>query len=103
MIQNGISYHLAHLFGIVEFLVEAYIWPEWKRLSLWTCMGESMVKSVAFLMTAHLASPSQGIAILFFGQVVRSLAMIHAAGNFSHEVAAYKRPDHVLVTDGIYS
>lgn len=38
-----------------------------------------------------------------FGQVFRSLAMIHASSNFSHTVATYKLVTHRLVTDGIYS
>lgn len=34
---------------------------------------------------------------------MRSLAMIQAGGNFSHQVAEHKRDDHELVTDGLYS
>lgn len=37
------------------------------------------------------------------GQVVRSLAMAHAAGNFNHHVQSRRKDGHVLVTDGIYS
>lgn len=29
--------------------------------------------------------------------------MIHAASNFSHQVASSKRADHILVTQGIYA
>ncbi|MCO5613701.1 hypothetical protein L7F22_067979 [Adiantum nelumboides] len=43
------------------------------------------------------------LVLVFIGQLIRSLAMVHAADNFSHEVAHHKRPDHRLVTDGIYS
>ncbi|UZJ52397.1 hypothetical protein CBS101457_001717 [Exobasidium rhododendri] len=82
LIQNGITYHLAHIFGIAEFLLEAYCLPEYKRLTVWTGVG---------------------IGMLLSGQVVRSLGMIHAAGNFSHEVAATKRSDHELVTKGVYA
>lgn len=53
-------------------------------------------------LTLYLALPT-GLAILILGQVVRSLAMVHAAGNFSHEVAMRRRADHELVTDGIYA
>jgi hypothetical protein len=31
---------MAHLFGITEFLLEAYIWPQWKVLGVWTIIGE---------------------------------------------------------------
>ena len=43
-----------------------------------------------------------GIVFVVFGQVLRSVAMIHAATNFSHSVAYYKVEGHRLVTDGIY-
>lgn len=41
LIQNGIGYLLAHLFGIAEFLLEAYISPQLKAVSLWTALGMS--------------------------------------------------------------
>jgi protein-S-isoprenylcysteine O-methyltransferase len=47
--------------------------------------------------------PFPGFAVLLVGQAVRSLAMIQAGGNFSHQVAEQKRDDHELVTDGLYS
>lgn len=37
------------------------------------------------------------------GQIVRSLAMAHAAGNFNHHVQSRWKDGHVLVTDGIYA
>lgn len=40
--------------------------------------------------------------MMLSGQAVRSLAMIHAASNFSHTVAWKKRDDHALVTKGVY-
>ena len=44
-----------------------------------------------------------GIALVVIGQSLRSLAMIHAAANFSHQVAYQKEARHRLVTDGIYA
>ena len=41
--------------------------------------------------------------MLLLGQLVRSLAMIQAGSNFSHQVAEEKRDDHQLVTKGIYA
>ena len=43
-----------------------------------------------------------GFLLVAIGQVVRSMAMITAAQNFSHALAYSKKEDHVLVTDGIY-
>ena len=40
---------------------------------------------------------------MLIGQTARSLAMVHASSNFSHAVAWRKRPDHQLVTTGVYA
>lgn len=82
LISNGITYHLAHLFGITEFMLTATFLHH-KQAFRWNSIC--------------------GLLMMIFGQCVRSLAMVHAAGNFSHEVAVKKRDDHLLVTDGIYS
>jgi protein-S-isoprenylcysteine O-methyltransferase len=37
------------------------------------------------------------------GQTFRSLAMIHASSNFSHQIAYLKGPKHTLVTSGVYA
>jgi len=37
------------------------------------------------------------------GQSFRTLAMIHASSNFSHQIALHKDPKHTLVTSGVYS
>ncbi len=44
-----------------------------------------------------------GLLITLAGQALRSLAMVHAAANFSHSVAYRKREDHELVTRGVYA
>lgn len=36
------------------------------------------------------------------GQLLRSAAMWHCAGNFSHIIAERKNDDHTLVTGGVY-
>ncbi|KAG8781811.1 hypothetical protein FRC15_008065, partial [Serendipita sp. 397] len=43
------------------------------------------------------------ILVTIFGQVIRSIAMIHASTNFSHMVAYQHREGHRLVKGGIYS
>ena len=82
LISNGITYHLAHLFGLIEFMLEARFAPQgFKSFAWYTVLGMLMILA---------------------GQTIRSLAMVHCADNFSHEVATRKRDDHKLVTDGIY-
>lgn len=39
LISNGLSYHLAHLLGLFEFLVESYLFPTLKQTSRWTYLG----------------------------------------------------------------
>ncbi|QRW16417.1 isoprenylcysteine carboxyl methyltransferase [Rhizoctonia solani] len=73
LLDNGMTYHIAHAAALIEFFVTKFFWPHSKSTP---------------------PSPSQ---------TIRSLAMIHAASNFSHTVATYKLVTHRLVTDGIYS
>ncbi|KFY61648.1 hypothetical protein V497_02839 [Pseudogymnoascus sp. VKM F-4516 (FW-969)] len=44
-----------------------------------------------------------GLLLVPLGQLVRSLAMVQAGGNFNHIVQARKASTHQLVTSGIYS
>ncbi|KAK0534300.1 farnesyl cysteine-carboxyl methyltransferase [Tilletia horrida] len=82
LLQNGIGYHIAHGVAVVEFLAEAHFFPCSKVLTPLTLLG---------------------LVLMLVGQAARSLAMVHAGNSFSHQVAAYKREDHVLVTTGVYS
>ncbi|KAN0097499.1 Isoprenylcysteine carboxyl methyltransferase (ICMT) family domain containing protein [Tylopilus felleus] len=41
--------------------------------------------------------------MVFFGQTLRTTAMMHASTNFSHSVALRKRDSHRLVTNGVYA
>ncbi|KAB5596273.1 Protein-S-isoprenylcysteine O-methyltransferase [Ceratobasidium theobromae] len=82
LLDNGMTYHIAHAIALTEFLVTRFFWPDSKSRAVISIIG---------------------IAITILGQIIRSLAMIHAASNFSHTVARYKLLDHCLVTDGIYS
>ncbi|KAK4092635.1 hypothetical protein Purlil1_3256 [Purpureocillium lilacinum] len=44
-----------------------------------------------------------GFAMVLVGQVVRSVAMLHAGVSFNHHVQTDKAESHTLVTKGIYS
>lgn len=80
--MNGLAYYAAHLLGLLEFLVEATLFPEHKQ--------QRVVQVI-------------GLSLVVFGQVFRSLAMAHAGANFSHTVARQRREDHVLVKHGVYA
>ena len=82
ILNNGLAYYVAHVFGLVEFVTEAFLLPAKKQLCLLNYVG---------------------VVLILLGQLARSLAMVHASSNFSHAVAYRKRPDHELVTSGVYS
>ncbi|KAJ3061557.1 hypothetical protein HDU98_002495 [Podochytrium sp. JEL0797] len=81
MLNHSREYHFALSFGLVEYLVESYFWPEWKLLDRWTVIGS---------------------VVVFLFQALRSVAMMTAGANFTHLISYRKEMDHVLVTDGIY-
>ncbi|CAG8480590.1 15747_t:CDS:2 [Cetraspora pellucida] len=79
LINNGQQYHLAHSAAIIEFLIEAYLFPNYKSIKLFYFIA------------------------VVVGQFARSCAMWHAKHNFTHTIQYQKRKDHVLVTTGIYA
>ncbi|KAG8821797.1 hypothetical protein FRC19_007245 [Serendipita sp. 401] len=81
LLDNGKEYHIAHSVAIIEFVITSYFFPGAKRWNMITPLG---------------------ILITIFGQVIRSIAMIHASTNFSHMVAYQHREGHRLVKGGIY-
>ncbi|KZW04063.1 protein-s-isoprenylcysteine O-methyltransferase [Exidia glandulosa HHB12029] len=82
LLNNGVEYHVAHSVAILEWLAIYYFAPQWK---------------------ANYYVSAIGIFVTGVGQVLRSLAMVHASTNFSHQVAWRKTDTHHLVTDGIYA
>lgn len=82
LLENGQIYHIAHGFAVTEYL-----------LTIWFSPG---LKSFPYITAI-------GVVLVVLGQVLRSAAMIHAATNFSHQVAHRKAESHQLVTDGIYA
>ncbi|RHZ68262.1 hypothetical protein Glove_296g21 [Diversispora epigaea] len=82
LLNNGIHYYIANGSGLIEFLIELYFFPGLKRIGFLHYLG---------------------FTLIVIGQVARTLAMWHAKHNFSHQVATYKRQEHVLVTTGIYA
>ncbi|KAK9469922.1 Isoprenylcysteine carboxyl methyltransferase family-domain-containing protein [Lipomyces arxii] len=82
LFHNGRSYNLAHASAIIEAVIE------------WTFCGS--LKKYRLLTTL-------GLGLVVIGQVLRSMAMIHAASNFSHMIAHTKTESHKLVTSGVYA
>ncbi|KIP12902.1 hypothetical protein PHLGIDRAFT_60971 [Phlebiopsis gigantea 11061_1 CR5-6] len=82
LLENGAQYHVAHGVALTEYLITVWFKPE--------------AKTFPYITQA-------GIILVTLGQALRSIAMIHAATNFSHAVAKQRRSSHQLVTDGIYA
>jgi protein-S-isoprenylcysteine O-methyltransferase len=82
LLTNGYAYLTAHFLVLVEYTLERAFYPELKRVGWWTYVG---------------------LGIVVFGQVIRTLAMVHASASFSHHIAVMKKSDHVLVTSGVYA
>lgn len=83
LINNGITYILAHIVAITEAVIEIWLFPNFKR----------SYPVLQFL----------GFALVVFGQIMRSMAMITAGESFSHIISQKKKEGHVLVTEGVYS
>lgn len=92
LLNNGNSYHIAHAVGILEYFLEARY---------------SSNPSSTFYFLSFIRRRQEirylGLGLVVGGQVVRSLAMIHASHSFSHHIAYRKKDDHSLVTTGIYA
>ncbi|KIK68043.1 hypothetical protein GYMLUDRAFT_191028 [Collybiopsis luxurians FD-317 M1] len=82
LLDNGSMYHVANGSAILEYLLTLYFLPLFKA---WPWVS------------------TVGMAMVLFGQFMRSTAMVHASTNFSHALAFKKLQSHRLVTDGIYA
>ena len=85
---------MAQILGFAEFLLELYFLPHTKIISVTTYAGN-------FLSNHQLTV--QGLLLVIMGQSFRSLAMIEASSNFSHQIATERKSTHTLVTSGIYA
>lgn len=88
--SNGWAYNAAHGSALAECFVTNLFWPR-SSSSSWIGLG-----GVSLLVVL-------GLALTVLGQVVRSLAMVHAGANFNHHVQSQRKDGHVLVTEGVYS
>ncbi|KAK9312972.1 Isoprenylcysteine carboxyl methyltransferase family-domain-containing protein [Lipomyces starkeyi] len=82
LFRNGSSYFMAHSSALVEATIE------------WAFFGN---------LKKHIILSAIGFTLMVFGQILRSMAMIHASSNFSHIIVHRKEDSHHLVTTGVYS
>ncbi|KAK9351124.1 Isoprenylcysteine carboxyl methyltransferase family-domain-containing protein [Lipomyces doorenjongii] len=82
LFRNGSSYFIAHSCALVEATIE------------WAFFGSLKTHTIVSVI---------GFALMVFGQILRSMAMIHASSNFSHLIVHRKEDSHHLVTTGVYS
>ncbi|KAK6054885.1 isoprenylcysteine carboxyl methyltransferase family protein [Cooperia oncophora] len=81
LLNHSVAYWIAALASWMEFFLEVYLAPFLK------------VQTISML----------GVAACICGEIIRKLAMLHAGNGFTHRLALSKRPDHRLVTTGIYA
>lgn len=99
LLRNGEAYWYAMGAGAAEWLLESYFGWAPPRWTLYLGKCPCLLPTLYHVLTPWLCT---GLALILFGQTLRSLAMVHAAENFSHIVATSKRDDHKLVTTGVY-
>jgi protein-S-isoprenylcysteine O-methyltransferase len=81
LLNHSFAYRAAAVASWIEFWLEAWLAPGWKRWG---------------------ALPAAGLLLVAGGQALRCAAMHTAGSNFTHLVATEKRRDHALVTRGVY-
>ncbi|ORX60433.1 ICMT-domain-containing protein [Hesseltinella vesiculosa] len=82
LINHSAHYHAAHAVSFLEFSIECYLFPSWRKFGWINVVG---------------------LCLVILGQLARTTAMMSAKSNFSHRIVDYKAPDHQLVQHGIYS
>lgn len=82
LIDQSSAYAIAISSSFVEYLLEAYLVPDFKKFNVISMLGLVMAIS---------------------GELIRKSAMFTAGKNFTHFISVTKSPEHELVTHGIYS
>ena len=83
LFSNGRAYNMAHTLATVEIIFSNFL-PTYRQ------------------KLVHPYTIAAGLVLVFFGQVVRSIAMAQAGTNFNHTPVQTRKEDHVLVTHGVY-
>ena len=82
LINHSVEWVCAWAFAIFEYFGEHWLWPG---------------------MKSHFLVIFMGWCIAAAGQGLRTASMWHAGSNFAHMIEDEARPDHKLVTTGVYS
>ena len=82
LINHSWEYGVAAVASWMEFWIEYYLFPSVKTIHVFFWFG---------------------LVLVAFGETLRKVAMFTAGSNFSHQVQGFKRPNHALVTTGVYS
>lgn len=92
--SNGWAYNAAHGSALLECLISHYFFPgKWSLGRLLSIQGPFGEISLLLLL---------GLLLTVVGQVIRTVAMATAAGNFNHHVQSEHKAGHVLVKSGLY-
>ncbi|CAG9786985.1 unnamed protein product [Diatraea saccharalis] len=82
ILNHSLQYGLAAVASWTEWAIEFYFFPDLKTHFWLSCVG---------------------VAMCIGGEILRKSAMFTAKTNFNHTVQFVKRPDHELVTHGVYA
>ncbi|KAJ2938008.1 hypothetical protein O0L34_g14462 [Tuta absoluta] len=82
ILNHSKQYSLAAVSSWIEFVVENYYFPA---------------------MKSYFWLSAVGVVMCIGGEILRKSAMFTARTNFNHTVQLVKKPDHQLVTRGVYS
>lgn len=99
LLSNGIAYASAHAAAMLELLTRYWLHSDYKPRWL---TAPSYIPSI-FPTVPSTWTVMLGFSLIVIGQTMRSSAMRQAKTNFNHIVQWTKKPDHVLVTDGVYA
>lgn len=90
---NWPAYAIAHTAAALECLLTNLLWPAGGGAWAWVPYAHAHLGLLVMLL---------GVALVAVGQLVRTAAMIQAGQSFNHIVQQKQKPEHVLVTTGIY-
>lgn len=82
LLNHSTAYVLAISCSFIEFLIERYYFPGCKEFDYVSVLG---------------------LAFALGGELMRKTAMFTAGKSFTHMIASERKPEHHLVTSGIYS
>lgn len=81
LLNNSLAYTVAITCSFLEYMMGVYFYPN--------------LKDPRFISLI-------GLVLCVFGDVIRKLAMFTAGESFSHSITSVKRPEHRLITHGLY-